>query len=88
MIQLPISNKIMTTSTAKKVCQAILTHPLALWLIPFYVGFHPTLVYVAPLGLAFDNEFGSTCISLPKKRTPVLKHGEKKQLFTYYTELN
>ena len=26
---------------------------LALWLIPFYVGFHPTLIYVAPLGLAF-----------------------------------
>ena len=35
------------------------------WAIPFYVGFHPTLIYVAPLGLAFDNEFGSTCISLP-----------------------
>ena len=38
---------------------------LALWVIPFYVGFHPTLIYVAPSGLAFDNEFGSTCISLP-----------------------
>ena len=30
-----------------------------------FVGFHPTLIYVAPSGLAFDNEFGSTCISLP-----------------------
>ena len=26
---------------------------LVLWLIPFYVGFHPTLIYVAPSGLAF-----------------------------------
>ena len=31
VIQLPISNKIMTTSAAKKVCQAILTHPLLIY---------------------------------------------------------
>ena len=45
-----------------------LCHPLglALWMILFYVGFHPTLIYIAPLGLAFDNLFGSTRISLPK----------------------
>ena len=28
---------------------------LALWVIPLYVGFRPTLVYVAPLGLALVN---------------------------------
>ena len=33
MIQLPISNKIMTTSAAKKVCQAILTHPRTRWVL-------------------------------------------------------
>ena len=30
-----------------------------------FVGFHPTLIYVAPLGLAIDNKNGSTRISLP-----------------------
>ena len=39
---------------------------LALRMNPFYVGFHPTLIYIAPLGLSFDKRFGSTCISLQK----------------------
>ena len=29
---------------------------LALWMIPFYVGFHPTLIYVAPSGLSSDKQ--------------------------------
>ena len=32
---------------------------------PFTSGRAPTLFYVAPSGLAFDKEFGSTRISLP-----------------------
>ena len=38
---------------------------LALQVIPFYVGFHPTLIYVAPSGLSSDKQFESTRISLP-----------------------
>ena len=40
---------------------------LALWEVPFYVGFHPTLIYVAPSGLSCDKQFGSTRVLLPKK---------------------